>query len=41
MTEQRRFTSRDYRLFDIQHSVLPTKLPLEVFHLDSLRPSAF
>jgi len=27
-TESRRLTTRDYRLFDIQHAVLPTKLPL-------------
>src|SRR3546814_14832346 len=31
-TEARRLTSRDYRLFDIQHAVLPTKLPLEEFY---------
>ncbi len=31
-TEQRRLQSRDYRLFDIQHAVLPTKLPLDVFY---------
>jgi len=24
--------TRDYRLFDIQHAVLPTKLPLSVFY---------
>jgi hopanoid C-3 methylase HpnR len=32
MTEQRQLTSRDYRLLDIQHCVLPTKLPLEAFY---------
>ncbi|MBV9117188.1 MAG: hopanoid C-3 methylase HpnR [Acetobacteraceae bacterium] len=32
LTEGRRLTSRDYRLFDIQHCVLPTKLPLEEFY---------
>jgi hopanoid C-3 methylase HpnR len=32
LTEERRLQSRDYRLFDIQHSVLPTKLPLEEFY---------
>jgi hopanoid C-3 methylase len=32
LTEQRRLQTRDYRLFDIQHSVLPTKLPLETFY---------
>jgi hopanoid C-3 methylase HpnR len=32
MTESRNFTTRDYRLFDVQHAVLPTKLPLERFY---------
>ena len=32
LTEERRLTSRDYRLFDIQHAVLPTKLPLHEFY---------
>jgi hopanoid C-3 methylase HpnR len=31
-TESRRLTTRDYRLFDIQHAVLPTKLPLHEFY---------
>jgi hopanoid C-3 methylase HpnR len=31
-TESRRLTTRDYRLFDIQHAVLPTKLPLAEFY---------
>lgn len=31
-TESRRLTSRDYRLFDIQHCVLPTRLPLDRFY---------
>ena len=31
-TESRRLTTRDYRLFDIQHAVLPTKLPLGEFY---------
>jgi hopanoid C-3 methylase HpnR len=31
-TESRRITSRDYRLFDIQHCVLPTKLSLPRFY---------
>ncbi|MFT9015646.1 MAG: hopanoid C-3 methylase HpnR [Acetobacter sp.] len=30
--EARRLTTRDYRLFDIQHAVLPTKLPLPEFY---------
>jgi len=29
MTESRNLTTRDYRLFDVQHAVLPTKLPLD------------
>ncbi|MBI3723366.1 hopanoid C-3 methylase HpnR [bacterium] len=32
MTENREFTTRDYRLFDIQHAVMPTKLPLDRFY---------
>ncbi|MBV8650257.1 MAG: hopanoid C-3 methylase HpnR, partial [Alphaproteobacteria bacterium] len=32
ITEQRRLTTRDYRLFDIQHCVLPTRLPLAEFY---------
>lgn len=31
-TEQRRLQTRDYRLFDIQHCVLPTRLPLAEFY---------
>src|SRR5690606_31501523 len=31
-TEARRLITRDYRLFDIQHAVLPTRLPLERFY---------
>jgi magnesium-protoporphyrin IX monomethyl ester (oxidative) cyclase len=31
-TDNRRFTTRDYRLFDVQHAVLPTRLPLERFY---------
>jgi hopanoid C-3 methylase HpnR len=31
-TESRRLTTRDYRLFDIQHAVLPTRLPLARFY---------
>jgi hopanoid C-3 methylase HpnR len=31
-TESRHLTSRDYRLFDIQHAVLPTRLPLPAFY---------
>ena len=32
ITDQRRLTTRDYRLFDIQHAVLPTRLPLTEFY---------
>lgn len=32
LTDARRFTTRDYRLFDVQHAVLPTKLPLRRFY---------
>jgi hopanoid C-3 methylase len=31
-TESRKLTTLDYRLFDIQHAVLPTKLPLLRFY---------
>src|SRR5262249_1298380 len=31
-TESRNFTTRDYRLFDVQHAVLPTQLPLPQFY---------
>ncbi len=31
-TEARRLTTRDYRLFDVQHAVLPTTLPLDQFY---------
>ena len=32
VTDGRRLATRDYRLFDIQHAVLPTKLPLAEFY---------
>jgi hopanoid C-3 methylase len=32
ITDGRRLASRDYRLFDIQHAVLPTRLPLVEFY---------
>ncbi len=31
-SESRKLTTRDYRLFDIQHAVLPTTLPLPKFY---------
>ena len=32
LTEERRLQTRDYRLFDIQHAVLPTRMPLAEFY---------
>src|SRR5881394_1414968 len=32
ITDGRQLASRDYRLFDIQHAVLPTRLPLTEFY---------
>jgi hopanoid C-3 methylase len=37
VTESRNFTTRDYRLFDVQHAVLPTKLPLDRFYQELVR----
>jgi len=39
-TEPRRATTRDYRLFDIQHAVLPTRLPLKRFYEELVRTQA-
>ena len=39
-TESRRLTTRDYRLFDIQHAVVPTALPLEEFYRELVRTQA-
>jgi hypothetical protein len=36
LTEQNRLETRDYRLFDVQHVVLPTKLPLATFYREVL-----
>jgi hypothetical protein len=36
LTEARNLATRDYRLFDIQHAVLPTRLPLPVFYRELL-----
>jgi hopanoid C-3 methylase len=33
-TESRKLATRDYRLFDIQHAVLPTHLPLPDFYTE-------
>lgn len=39
-TESRRLTTRDYRLFDIAHAVVPTALPLEEFYRELVRTQA-
>ncbi|WP_395297695.1 hopanoid C-3 methylase HpnR [Kitasatospora hibisci] len=39
-TESRRLTTLDYRLFDIQHAVVPTALPLEEFYRELVRTQA-
>src|SRR5208282_3124813 len=36
LAEQHRLATRDYRLYDIQHAVLPTKLPIEAFYRELL-----
>jgi len=36
-TESRKLTTLDYRLFDIQHAVLPTRLPLEKFYQELVK----
>jgi len=40
LTESRRLTTRDYRLFDIQHAVLPTRLPLAEFYQELVKTQA-
>jgi hopanoid C-3 methylase len=37
VTESRRLTTLDYRLFDVQHAVLPTRLPLHRFYEELVR----
>jgi hopanoid C-3 methylase len=37
LTESRRLTTLDYRLFDVQHAVLPTRLPLHRFYEELVR----
>lgn len=39
-TESRRLTTLDYRLFDIQHAVVPTGLPLAEFYRELVRTQA-
>lgn len=36
-TESRRLATRDYRLFDVQHAVLPTRMPLARFYEELVR----
>jgi hopanoid C-3 methylase HpnR len=36
-TEARELTTLDYRLFDVQHAVLPTRLPLQKFYEELVR----
>ncbi|MBV9095701.1 MAG: hopanoid C-3 methylase HpnR [Streptosporangiaceae bacterium] len=36
-TESRHLTTLDYRLFDVQHAVLPTRLPLHRFYTELFR----
>ena len=38
ITESRRLTTLDYRLFDVQHAVLPTRLPLHRFYRNWSKP---
>lgn len=38
--ESQKLTTLDYRLFDIQHAVLPTKMPLEQFYEELVRTQA-
>jgi magnesium-protoporphyrin IX monomethyl ester (oxidative) cyclase len=40
MTESRRLTTLDYRLFDVQHAVLPTRLPLHQFYEELVKTQA-
>lgn len=39
-TESRKLTTLDYRLFDVQHAVLPTKLPLKQFYEELVQTQA-
>jgi hopanoid C-3 methylase len=39
-TEARQLTSFDYRLFDVQHAVLPTTLPLKRFYEELVKTQA-
>jgi len=37
LTESHKLATRDYRLFDIQHAVLPTRLPLDRFYQELVK----
>src|ERR1700756_3926111 len=39
-TESRRLTTLDYRLFDVQHAVLPTRMPLARFYEELVNTQA-
>jgi magnesium-protoporphyrin IX monomethyl ester (oxidative) cyclase len=39
-TESRKLTTLDYRLFDVQHAVLPTRLPLARFYRELVKTQA-
>ena len=39
-TDARQLTTLDYRLFDVQHAVLPTKLPLAQFYEELVKTQA-
>jgi len=40
LTEPRQLTSHDYRLYDVQHAVLPTRLPLHDFYRQLVQTQA-
>ncbi len=40
LTESRTLTTHDYRLFDVQHAVLPTRLPLDRFYEELVNTQA-
>jgi hopanoid C-3 methylase HpnR len=40
LTDPRTLTSLDYRLFDVQHAVIPTRLPLRRFYEELVRTQA-
>jgi hopanoid C-3 methylase len=40
LTESRALTTHDYRLFDVQHAVLPTRLPLDRFYEELVNTQA-